>query len=91
MLLLKTLKKRQKTKQMKSLLFWLLPSASVLLLRVLWAEKALAQVDTTPAMNEIQEMVVPAVKWATNWGTKVAFGLVAAQVFYTIVIRLVRD
>ena len=91
--LFKVLKNRLKTKRTRLLLSWLLPSAFVLLSRVLWASKALAEdgVDTTEAVNQIQQMVVPAVRWATDWGTKVGFGIVASQLFYTIVIRLVKD
>ena len=55
-------------------------------------ERASAQtVDTSEAMSAIKNLVVPSITWASNWGVKVGFGLVGAQLFYTIVIRLVKD
>ena len=70
--------------------FLLLLLGSALLLSLLWVNPVNA-LDTAASMSATHDLVLPAVTWATNWGTKVGFGIVGAQLFYTIVIRLVKD
>ena len=43
-----------------------------------------------PSIKAIQDEIKPVVEWAADWGYKVGFGLTGAQLFYTVVIQLVK-
>lgn len=95
MYLLRNLRMISKIKQKKLSAFLLRALVLGLLSSLLWAvgDRVFAAegLDTSAATAGIKELVIPAVTWASEWGTKVGFGLVGAQLFYTIVIRLVKD
>ena len=74
---------------MKSSVCLLLLLASVWLLNS-FKVSAQTVVDPTESIKLIQEEIKPVINWAADWGYKVGFGITGAQLFYTVVIQLVK-
>ncbi|NES65597.1 MAG: hypothetical protein F6K24_10215 [Okeania sp. SIO2D1] len=47
-------------------------------------------VDPAQAIANLEELVKPSLQSATDWGLKVGLGIVSAQAFYALVVRLIR-
>lgn len=64
------------------------------LLFVLWqADKSLATsggISAAAAIRSLNEVIRPVLERATEWSTTVALGLVSANAFYALVVRLTK-
>lgn len=46
---------------------------------------------TDNAMTAIRELVLPVIQKASDWGIKVALGLITLQIIYQLIIKFIRD
>lgn len=47
-------------------------------------------VDPSQSIANMQSMIKPAIAQASDWGIKAGLGLVSAQAFYALLVRMVR-